>query len=170
MRFKNRYLLLDLVLENQNIDESLSASDVIKVLRESIQSNFGDYGTGCTSSALSGFIYSFLILIFILVKYFNYMTGICIVRCSRDHYKMVLDCLNLIKSIKTNRKCIISCIYIGGTIRSCQEAAISHSQNVLIKMTIKSDGSSSIQCDEASYIAINSQIDRFREEITALTA
>lgn len=77
VRFKNRYLLLELIWKDARIDLSLPEAALLGAFRDSMQSNFGDYGLGTALASLQ-------------VKYFNSVTGLCIVRCSREQHRQVV--------------------------------------------------------------------------------
>jgi RNase P/RNase MRP subunit POP5 len=49
---------------------------LLAVFRDSLQQTFGDYGLG---SALASF----------QVKYYNPISNVCMIRCSRDEYRKV---------------------------------------------------------------------------------
>ncbi len=61
VRLKNRWLLFEIVFEDtlhcsttsQKV-EPLSTRDVYSAIKESIQTNFGDYGVGCVGISLNG--------------------------------------------------------------------------------------------------------------------
>lgn len=76
VRFKNRYVLVELIWKDERLDESLTEGAILAVLRESMATNFGDHGAGIASASLQ-------------VKYYNPLTSLCIVRCSRDQLKEV---------------------------------------------------------------------------------
>ena len=76
VRFKNRYVLVELVWKDGRIDASLNETTLLSVLRESLAINFGDHELGLSLASLQ-------------VKFYNPLTGMCVVRCSRDQYKEV---------------------------------------------------------------------------------
>ena len=62
MRFKNRYLLVELLWcdgrrERQNVRETA----ILSAIREGIRENFGEYGEACMTSSLQGMSNSFCI-------------------------------------------------------------------------------------------------------------
>lgn len=77
MRLKNRYLLLELKWKDGRCDESMQESTIQSAIRDSISINFGDYGLALSAGSLH-------------VKYFNPLTNMCIVRCSREQLQEVL--------------------------------------------------------------------------------
>jgi ribonuclease P/MRP protein subunit POP5 len=80
VRFKNRYLLVEMVWKDGRMDTSLNEAALLPVLRDSMAVNFGDHGLGMALASLS-------------VKYYNPLTGLCVVRCSRDQFKEVCHLL-----------------------------------------------------------------------------
>eukprot|EP00457_Paulinella_chromatophora_P016946 gb/GEZN01017869.1/.p1 GENE.gb/GEZN01017869.1/~~gb/GEZN01017869.1/.p1 ORF type:complete len:149 (+),score=25.44 gb/GEZN01017869.1/:42-488(+) len=117
MRFKNRYLLLELCLEGNKIDERLSANLIYKALRELLKENFGDMGLGCLLQSFQ-------------VKYFSNATNLCILRASRDNYRLLWTCATLVTSMNGTPGYFRS-LYLGGTMRTCQRAAIAYNQQLL---------------------------------------
>lgn len=81
MRLKNRYLLLELKWKDGRVDESMQESAIQTAIRDSIGVNFGDYGVALCTGALQ-------------VKYYNPLTGMCMLRCARDQLQEA-SCLPL---------------------------------------------------------------------------
>ncbi len=109
VRFKNRYLLLEVHWEDGLVDPTLSHQAVLNALRDSISSNFGDFGFACVGKAVE-------------VKYWNKATSLAIVRTTRSHYRMVWAAATFITRIG-NRICAICARHIGG-MRSCSRQGI----------------------------------------------
>lgn len=61
VRLKNRWLLFEVMYadptQNRKYEE-LTSRDINSVIKDSIQQNFGDYGSGCVAASLSGKINS----------------------------------------------------------------------------------------------------------------
>ena len=76
VRFKNRYMLLELLWKDGKTELRLSEVTLLGIIRDSVQTNFGDYGLGIALAALQ-------------IKWFNPVTSLCVVRCSRDQYRQV---------------------------------------------------------------------------------
>jgi ribonuclease P/MRP protein subunit POP5 len=76
MRLKNRYLLLELKWKDGRCDESIQESTIQSAIRDSTGVNFGDYGLAMSAGSMH-------------VKYFNPLTNMCMVRCSRDQLQEV---------------------------------------------------------------------------------
>ena len=55
VRFKNRYMLFEMIWTlNEYVDESLSGSEVNRVIKDAVVSGFGDFGMGNVIGSLSG--------------------------------------------------------------------------------------------------------------------
>jgi len=140
VRFKNRYLLVELVPvspHKQTIIEygvpfkdspyaAVTATNVAAYLRQGIQVNFGTVGAASTAQSLS-------------VKYCNGSTGLMIIRTARDHFQMVWAALTLLNAFppvvqygseqkpavsSSGWKCIWAVKHVSGTIRTAQKQAI----------------------------------------------
>ncbi|BDA44025.1 probable ribonuclease P/MRP protein subunit POP5 [Coccomyxa sp. Obi] len=122
VRFKNRFLLFELIWKDGRIDETLTEANIQAVLRDSLALNFGDYGLGvCLASQQ--------------VKYYNPLTNLCIVRCGRDQYKEVLASMTTITTFRY-RTVMMHLLHNGGTLASCQRAAIEHNRAILQNMRL----------------------------------
>ena len=120
MRFKQRYLLCEIVFEDGASDQSINSSLIFVHIRRTIENLFGDYGAGCLQQSLN-------------VKYYNPNTGLVMIRCSRAHLRLVWNAVMSLTLIK-NRACRFTCLHIGGTIRSCQKKALEHSRAILLEL------------------------------------
>eukprot|EP00128_Syssomonas_multiformis_P000469 Colp12_sorted_trinity150504_noHs@27779 len=114
VRFKNRYFLIELDYGQDGVDTTLSSKDITQALKDMVYSLYGDYGLGCLIGSLS-------------VKYFNVATGLVIVRCARDYHTVVASTISFTTSLK-KRPCALRTVHLGGTIESCQKAALKYSQ------------------------------------------
>lgn len=110
VRFKNRYLVCEVLWEDKKYDPSVKNKDFYDAIRESIGSNFGDWGTGLLMNSLS-------------VKYWNPATNIGIVRCLRDEFRLLWSGITFINHIR-GRKVRIKVVYTAGTVRSCQKQVV----------------------------------------------
>ena len=54
VRFKNRYLLAELVFEDGKIDEKITVTILQKLIREAITRHFGDFGHAAVINSLQG--------------------------------------------------------------------------------------------------------------------
>jgi ribonuclease P/MRP protein subunit POP5 len=119
VRFKNRYLVVEIIWETpvQQRKLHLTKDQILAYIKESIGMNFGEFGIATVISTLQ-------------VKYYNDATNICILRCPREQFRMVWGALTLITRIE-NEAAILRVIHVGGTLRSCQTQAIKFDRKVL---------------------------------------
>ncbi|CAM9506071.1 unnamed protein product [Laminaria digitata] len=89
VRFKHRYLVAT-VAAGPGQRAELEAKDILAMLKESIATNFGDFGTGSTASALQ-------------VRSFDADSGVCVIRAGRDCHQMVRASLSLLAGTKKTR-------------------------------------------------------------------
>ncbi|ELR19795.1 Rpp14 family protein [Acanthamoeba castellanii str. Neff] len=102
VRFKNRYLLVELVWGDGMVDSSISAETLKREVKHQIQLNFGDFGVGLIQATLQ-------------VKYWNHLTNLCIIRCARDYYKMVWAAVTMINTLN-QRSVLFRLVHLGGTV------------------------------------------------------
>lgn len=117
MRFKNRYFLCELRFADGQIDQSINSGLIFRTLQSYLDTMFGDFGAGL----LQGFS----------VKYFNPVTGLGIVRATRDFHKLMQSVIEKVQVIK-NRQCSFRIVHIGGSIRCCQRAALRHNARLVM--------------------------------------
>jgi len=125
VRFKNRYLLTELQWEDDKRPQELNSFLILNTIKESIQSNFGDFGIGSIQMSLQ-------------VKYFNPVTNICIIRGSRNYFQMLWNSVTFINNMK---KIPVSfCVlHVGGTMKLCQKAAIKYDKELLLIAQFEKD-------------------------------
>ena len=76
MRFKNRYLVLELWWKDGRADGGVDEPALLAAFRASLGAHFGAVGLGSALASLA-------------VKYYNPGTGVCVVRCSREEHRQV---------------------------------------------------------------------------------
>ena len=162
VRFKNRYILLEVHWSDGLVDAELPPGAVANAVRDSINSTFGDFGAAAAGRAVD-------------IKYWNATTSLAIIRCTRSHFRMVWAGASFVSKIG-NRQCAICAKHVGGkeprsyflvslhfppgTIRSCQRAIIKYNRRMLtslgkevpVTVEVEKDlsGSESIGEDDAS--------------------
>ncbi|KAH9445810.1 hypothetical protein Pst134EB_023644 [Puccinia striiformis f. sp. tritici] len=118
VRFKNRYLLIQLIygpLDSTTLSYQPSSNDtpklnekgLIDLIRQSIQTNFGELGSGEAGSDLS-------------IKYYSPTTSHLILRCKRDQVNKVRASLLFINQINPQISVIFNVAHVSGTIRKTQ--------------------------------------------------
>lgn len=124
VRLKTRYLLFDILYPessdyfSEDYSSSIrrpSPSDIdarilTRLLRDTIELNFGDCGTGSIASTIS-------------IKYFSNATSTGILRVGRDHFRLAWGALSYISHIGDHRV-VINVKRVSGTIKKCEQAAI----------------------------------------------
>jgi ribonuclease P/MRP protein subunit POP5 len=154
VRLKARYILFDILTpsSSQLVNYTLKASllglhtttpnvnlrAIADLVRKQIQLYFGDYGTGVTGMSL-------------MVKYFSPKTSRGIIRCSRDHYKLVCAALTMIQKVN-GKDVIVRIVRVSGTIKKCEQAAIERNRELMrvLDTKIEDDGILDIEDDEES--------------------
>ncbi|KAK3182381.1 RNA-binding protein pop5 [Lecanicillium sp. MT-2017a] len=138
VRIKERYLLVnifyppetpsksnqnlpDYVLQHQPTVEKLTPQLLLRAVRTEIGQLFGDYGLGALGGHLS-------------VKYLSLATSTFILRCSRDHYKMLWAALTVMDHVpvKDGRPCMFRVVRVSGTIRKAEEEAIRQARALVL--------------------------------------
>ncbi|KAK9819175.1 hypothetical protein WJX81_006362 [Elliptochloris bilobata] len=140
MRFKNRYLLLELVWKDARADDALLEPTLLACFRQSIWTCFGDHGLGLALASLQ-------------VKFHSALTGLCIVRCSRDQHRQVWGALSTITEIR-HRTVLLRLLHLGGTLASCQRTALAHSRASLAALQLTAQQARSARDAEARLQAL----------------
>ncbi|KAI8050549.1 Rpp14/Pop5 family-domain-containing protein [Syncephalis plumigaleata] len=150
VRIKHRYILFEILYAPPQDSakplsalspspDRLSTREILDHIQQTIETNFGDYGTGMVNRRLQ-------------VKYFNPLTGLGIIRAPRDHFQMVWAALTLTQNIR-RKLCVIRVLHIGGTIRSVQTHAIRHDRDQLLRLAEQQ----SIDKDEVAALTVTAE-------------
>ncbi|XP_053313212.1 ribonuclease P/MRP protein subunit POP5 [Spea bombifrons] len=118
MRFKARYLLCELVLEEPRWRQNITQSMIFHSVRDAISRTHGDFGAAACAVSLS-------------VKYMNAYTGVILLRCRKDFYHLLWSSLPFITSLDNRGQrcpCFINTLHVGGTIRTCQKFLIQYNK------------------------------------------
>ncbi|XP_059844344.1 ribonuclease P/MRP protein subunit POP5 isoform X3 [Hypanus sabinus] len=122
VRFKSRYLLCEIVFEKPHYRQQLDVRSIIRNVRNTISQIHGDFGIGCCSLRLE-------------VTYLNAYTGIVLIRCQKDFYRMLSTALMFVTFLENkNQKfhCFFNTLHVAGTIRSCQKFLIQYNRKQLL--------------------------------------
>ncbi|KAI8818087.1 uncharacterized protein EV422DRAFT_569876 [Fimicolochytrium jonesii] len=124
VRFKNRYLLVQIHFDDQpqtswsnakTADTSFDGRTLHYALKDSLLTNFGDHGAGKTAASTN-------------VKYYSPHTTTGIVRCARDDLSFVWAALTLMSKVKgpgnKTYSVTVRVMHVSGTIKSAQTKAI----------------------------------------------
>ncbi|XP_053556503.1 ribonuclease P/MRP protein subunit POP5 [Bombina bombina] len=124
MRFKSRYFLCEVVLEDPRWRHNLSNAMIIHNVREAVARMHGDFGAAACSATLT-------------VKYLNAYTGIILFRCRKDFHKLLWTSLPFITSLDNwgqKCPCFINTLHVAGTIRTCQKFLIQYNKKQLLRL------------------------------------
>lgn len=142
VRFKNRYLLCHIEADAEHVSDvrNLDTRDISQLVRSSIFRNFGDLAYGQLISSLA-------------VKLWSPALSLCLIRCSRDHFRTAWAAITFITSLTQKNthplpatasssmlesvspvpSVRFTVIHVGGTIRSCQKSAIDYSRQLILR-------------------------------------
>ncbi|KAJ6464002.1 hypothetical protein C8R45DRAFT_506050 [Mycena sanguinolenta] len=138
VRFKNRWLLVELIPASNASQTPLDGQKIWSALRQSILANFGDVGWGSVGLSLT-------------VKYYSPTTNICIIRVARDHHKIAWGALTLLTTIEGARY-IPNVIHLSGTIKHAQLAAVAHNREVIARYRAQAKTPSGYQDSYEDYL------------------
>lgn len=122
VRFKNRYLLCEIVFDNPRHRQCIEERAIMTTVRDVLARIHGDYGVGCCTVSLA-------------VKYLNAYTGIVLLRCRREFYQMLWSIIPFITTIESKHQrypCIFHTLHVGATIRTCQKFLIQYNRRQLM--------------------------------------
>ncbi|KAI9502214.1 subunit of both RNase [Coemansia spiralis] len=118
VRFKNRYICFELLDQQHILGSTVSAKNIVALVRDQIKLNFGDMGAGHLLSGLQ-------------IKYLGNKTQLGIIKVPRDHCRMVQVALALITHVNKH-SCTIRVRHVSGTIKKCQKATIQTNRELII--------------------------------------
>jgi ribonuclease P/MRP protein subunit POP5 len=109
--FHNRYMVLEMVASHglRLADVKITHNDVVTAIHESLLANFGEYGLAACLPSLQ-------------VKYVNGGTGVCVVRSSRKHYRMVWAAITFITEIR-KLPLFFNLLDLSGSASACRRTA-----------------------------------------------
>ena len=106
VRFKHRYLVLEAIQSRRKT--GLSKDHVFDAIRQSLQENFGDFGSG-------------LVMPTFQVKYWNADTNTAIIRVARDQFRLLWSAVTLVVML-AGEYASIRVTHVGGSMRSCYKS------------------------------------------------
>ncbi len=124
MRFKQRYLLAQVIMEQGKSE--VTSKDIYSAVTARILQLLGVWGFGATkaSSLVSvsvGRLTNFQASL--TIKYWNAATGYVIVRVTRGFARPVWVALSSVREL-ANRPCVFTVLHCGGTIRAAKLAQL----------------------------------------------
>ncbi|KAG7489654.1 ribonuclease P/MRP protein subunit POP5 [Solea senegalensis] len=127
VRVKSRYLLCEITVSDRSQLLQLDDRAVATAVRAAVARTHGDYGA---AQCVIGFS----------VKYLNAHTGIVFLRFPKRCYRLLWSALPFITCIETRGHkipCVLNCLHVGGTIRTCQKFLIKYNTQQLHQMLPK---------------------------------
>ncbi|XP_071374929.1 ribonuclease P/MRP protein subunit POP5 [Centroberyx affinis] len=127
VRLKSRYLLCEVNVSDRSSLLLLDDRAVATAVKAAVARTHGDYGAALCSIRFS-------------VKYLNAHTGIVFLRCPKSCYRLIWSALPFITSIENQGQkvpCFLSCLHVGGTIRTCQKFLVRYNTQQLHRMLPK---------------------------------
>ncbi|ANB15878.1 RNA-binding protein POP5 [Sugiyamaella lignohabitans] len=133
------------ILLRQPVSQNLNVRILNRLIRESIELNFGDYGLGVVASTIT-------------VKYFSPITCTGIVRVTRQHFRLVWAALTYINKLE-GQNVVIKVNRVSGTIKKCEQAMISRNQKAISVQRSRNSAISGFNNDEGE------SVDDFEDEL-----
>ncbi|XP_030074638.1 ribonuclease P/MRP protein subunit POP5 [Microcaecilia unicolor] len=124
VRFKSRYLLCEIVVDDPLCRQIISQGLVHSTLKEALIRAHGDFGFACCSVSFA-------------VKYVNAYTGIVLIRCRKAFYQLFWSSLPFITCLESRGQrfpCFFNTLHVSGTIRTCQKYLIQYNQKQLLRL------------------------------------
>ncbi|XP_053135153.1 ribonuclease P/MRP protein subunit POP5 [Hemicordylus capensis] len=122
VRFKNRYFLCEIIAEDPRCRQLTDERAVHSTVKNAVARVHGDFGLACCSIAFS-------------VKYLNAYTGIVLLCCRKDFYRLLWSSLPFITVLENkNQRCLctFNTLLVGATIRTCQKFLIRYNRDQLL--------------------------------------
>ncbi|CAN6227558.1 unnamed protein product, partial [Urochloa humidicola] len=113
VHFKNRYMVMEVFIDAGRGEQDpviLTQFNITKVIRDSIQLNFGECGLAASLGSLQ-------------VKYVNPVTKLCIIRASREDHQKVWAAITMVRCIG-KIPVSFNLLDMSGSIRACKKAAL----------------------------------------------
>ncbi|XP_065830911.1 ribonuclease P/MRP protein subunit POP5-like [Oscarella lobularis] len=106
VRFKCRYVVLELVYEDDKTDLSLTTRDLLNALRDIIQTIHGEFGAAQVRH--------------LSAKYLNVHSRTAVVKCGIKSYRTLLSAMPFVRHLR-RLPCTVRSLRLAGTLRSCQK-------------------------------------------------
>ncbi|KAL9622544.1 MAG: hypothetical protein Q9160_003041 [Pyrenula sp. 1 TL-2023] len=99
-----------------------------RLIRRQVTELFGDYGIGVVGGNL-------------VVKYLSQATSTAIIRCPRDHYRLVWAALSTVTELpkpkddagSPGKFCVFQVVRVSGTMKKVEEEAIRHAKKLILQ-------------------------------------
>ncbi|XP_061865586.1 ribonuclease P/MRP protein subunit POP5 [Colius striatus] len=143
VRFKNRYVLCEVVSEDPRCRQCIEDRALGLAVRDAIARVHGDYGLACCSISFT-------------VKYLNAYTGTVLLRCRKDSYRLLCSALPFVRQLESRNQrypCALNTLHVGGTIRTCQKFLIQYNRRQLLLLLQKCTNEGERQCIQKSLLS-----------------
>lgn len=117
VRFKNRWLLVDVAWRDGSVDTTMNAMTVLNAVRDSVVANFGDSGLGTCLTSLQ-------------VRYYSPYTNTCVIRVATAEVDKVVSSLAMMRDLR-QRRVAMRLVRVAGNLVRCRKAAMAHSAEQL---------------------------------------
>ncbi|XP_042297489.1 ribonuclease P/MRP protein subunit POP5 [Sceloporus undulatus] len=124
VRFKNRYFLCEILSEDPRCRQLIEERTVHTSVKNAIARIHGDFGLACCSIAFS-------------IKYLNAYTGIVLLCCRKDFYRLLGSSLPFITHLENKNQrypCSFNTLHVGATVRTCQKFLIQYNRDQLLSL------------------------------------
>ncbi|XP_017538213.1 ribonuclease P/MRP protein subunit POP5 [Pygocentrus nattereri] len=124
VRLKARYLLCEVCVSQRSKLQLLEEKAIFQAVKSAVAKAHGEYGAALFSIGSK-------------VTYLNAYTGVVMLRFRKAFYQLLWSALPFINSIgPQGRKvpCFFNCIYVGGTIKTCQKFLVRYDRQQLYRM------------------------------------
>ncbi|XP_064322691.1 ribonuclease P/MRP protein subunit POP5 isoform X2 [Phalacrocorax carbo] len=115
VRFKNRYVLCEVVSEDPRCRQCIEDRAVGLAVREAIGRVHGDYGLACCAISFT-------------VKYLNAYTGTVLLRCRKDACRLLCSALPFVRQLESRNQrypCFLNTLHVGEERLCIQKSLLS---------------------------------------------
>ncbi|KAF4011669.1 hypothetical protein G4228_004156, partial [Cervus hanglu yarkandensis] len=119
---RRRYLLCEVVSDDPRCRLTLEDRVLGTLVRDTIARVHGTFGAAACSIGFA-------------VRYLNAYTGIVLLRCRKEFYRLVWSALPFITYLENKGHrypCFLNTLHVGGTIRTCQKFLIQYNRRQLL--------------------------------------
>lgn len=119
VRFKNRYLIVEVGFEEEEQYPNIAPYSLTKAIRESLQQLAGTSGVSLTST--------------LTTKYYSDHTCKAIIRVPKDNYKLVWSAIFFIDELQKKR-CRMNVVHTSGTIKQSQKWLVERNKQDITRL------------------------------------
>uniref|UniRef100_A0A8D2KYC2 Ribonuclease P/MRP protein subunit POP5 n=1 Tax=Varanus komodoensis TaxID=61221 RepID=A0A8D2KYC2_VARKO len=119
-----RYFLCEIISEDPHCRQLIEERTVHNAVKSAVARIHGDFGLACCSIAFA-------------VKYLNAYTGVVLLCCRKDFYRLLWSALPFITHLENKSQrypCSVNVLHLGATIRTCQKFLIQYNRDQLLSL------------------------------------